>query len=241
MRVPGAAEMLNIWERSGGKTSIERSMDLLSRSSIGEDPAALSIGQRDVHLFRLRERFFGARLSNIADCPSCRERVEWVGSIGDLLVTGREKEGPVAEAFMFHAAPYVIRFRLPNSYDLLNAYGYKGKPERLLFDCILEVRKDEERCNAADLPAEVFDQLDQRMAEEDPQADVSMLLSCPKCSHHWEMSFDICSYLWIEIDHWAKHILREVAVLASAFGWSESEILNMSPRRRRLYLEMIRQ
>jgi len=67
------------------------------------------------------------------------------------------------------------------------------------------------------------------------------LLSCPKCSHEWEMSFDICSYLWREVDNLAKRALREVAMLAAAFGWSESDILRMSPRRRRLYLEMIRQ
>jgi len=114
-------------------------------------------------------------------------------------------------------------------------------PEKLLRDCIVEVQKGGARCEVADLPEEILELLDQRMAEEDPQADISMLLSCPKCSYQWEMPFDICSYLWIEIDNWAKRALREVAMLAAAFGWSESDILNMSPRRRRLYLEMIRQ
>lgn len=241
MRVPGAAEMLNMWERGVGKSSIERSMDLLSLSSIGEDPGVLSIGRRDVHLFWLRERLFGARLSSIADCPSCRERVEWAGDVGDLVITGEEKDLVAAHVFMLHVEPYTLRCRLPNSYDLLKANAERSGPERLLRDCILEVRKGAEHCNAIDLPEEILDRLDLRMAEEDPQADVSMLLSCPKCSHRWEMSFDICSYLWMEIDNWARRILREVAVLASAFGWSESDILNMSPRRRRMYLEMIRQ
>jgi len=238
MRVPGAAEMLDLWERGGGKTPIERSIELLSLCAVGDDPAALSIGRRDASLLRLREKFFGRRLSNIADCPSCGERVEWSGDLRELVMKEEEKEDG---SFPLYADPYVISFRLPNSHDLLKAYTYRDDPGRLLRDCILEVRKEGVHCEVADLPAAVFDQLDRRMAEEDPQADISMLLRCPMCSHEWEMSFDICSYLWMEIDNWAKRALREVAVLAAAFGWPESDILRMSPRRRRLYLGMIRQ
>jgi len=245
MRVPGANEILNIWERSGGKSPAERSIDLLYVSSTGaEDPAALSIGQRNTLLFRLREKLFGPSLSNIADCPSCHERVEWVSGISDLLIAGGERDVLATEVFTLNAEPYEIQFRLPNSYDMLRVYAdpvYQSSPERLYWDCIQEVKKGMDGYNAADLPQEVLDQLDRRMEAEDPQADISMLLCCPNCAHAWEMAFDICSYLWIEIDNWAKHALREVATLASAFGWSESEILGMSPRRRRLYLEMIKQ
>ncbi|MBN9385067.1 MAG: hypothetical protein J0H74_30205 [Chitinophagaceae bacterium] len=237
MRAPGAAEMLDLWDRSSGKTPIEKSMELLSLASPEGDPAGLSIGRRDACLFRLRERFFGPLFSNIADCPSCGERVEWSGNIRDLLVDGEEKEG----VFTLYAASYVILFRLPNSYDLMNAAAYRDHSEWLLRDCILEARKQDAYCDVADLPEDVFDLLDRRMAEEDPQADISMLLSCAKCAHQWEMPFDIGSYLWMEIDSWAKRVLREVAMLAAAFGWSESDILQMSPRRRRLYLEMIKQ
>ena len=236
MRVPGTAEMLDLWERSNGKTSMERSIELLSLAAIAGDPAELSIGRRDASLFRLRERFFGPRLSNIADCPSCGERVEWSGDLRELVVDGGGKE----ERFMLHAEPYVVSFRLPNSYDLLKASVYKENPDRLLLDCILEVKKGDVQCDAAVVPEEVLGLLDRRMEEEDPQADISMLLRCAGCSHEWEMSFDICSYLWMEIDDWARRVLREVALLAAAFGWSESDILRMSPRRRRLYLEMIR-
>jgi hypothetical protein len=211
-------------------------MELLSLAAIEGDPAELSIGRRDASLLRLRERFFGPLLSNITDCPSCGERVEWSGNVRDLLVDGAEKE----RSFTLQAEPYVVSFRLPNTYDLLKASAYKEDPGHLLMECILEVKKGDMRCDAAGLPEEVLDLLDRRMEEEDPQADISMLLRCGKCSHQWEMFFDIGSYLWMEIDNWAKRLLREVATLAAAFGWSESDILRMSPRRRRIYLEMIR-
>jgi hypothetical protein len=241
MRVPGAVEMLDLWERGGSRTPIERSLELLNLCAIAEDPGVLSIGRRDASLFRLREKFFGRRLSNIADCPSCGERVEWGGDVRDFLEIDQGHEGMNTDGFMLDAAPYSLRFRLPNSYDLLNVSAYRDNPEKLLKDCILEVHEEGEPFDPGCLPEKVLGLLEQRMAEEDPQADISMLLNCPKCSHAWEMSFDICSYLWMEIDHWARRVLREVAMLAAAFGWSELDILRMSSRRRQLYLEMIRQ
>jgi hypothetical protein len=53
------------------------------------------------------------------------------------------------------------------------------------------------------------------------------------------MAFDIISFFWKEIDHWVKHLLLDVHVLAKAYGWSENDILEISPWRRRIYLEMI--
>jgi len=53
------------------------------------------------------------------------------------------------------------------------------------------------------------------------------------------MTFDILTYLWSEIEDWAQRLLLEVHTLALAYGWSERDILAMSPRRRRLYLEMV--
>jgi len=36
-----------------------------------------------------------------------------------------------------------------------------------------------------------------------------------------------------------RRLLVEVHALASAYGWSEQEILSLSDARRRLYLEMV--
>ncbi|MEA1978379.1 MAG: phage baseplate protein, partial [Chloroflexota bacterium] len=66
-----------------------------------------------------------------------------------------------------------------------------------------------------------------------------MTLTCPECSHQWEVLFDIASFLWTEINNWAERTLRTVHQLASAYGWAEREILNLSPVRRQLYLGMV--
>ena len=77
------------------------------------------------------------------------------------------------------------------------------------------------------------------MSEEDPQADIRMNLICPACTNKWETRFDIVGYLWAEIDNWAYRLMGEVVVLARAFGWQEKDIVNMSARRRHLYIQML--
>ena len=70
-------------------------------------------------------------------------------------------------------------------------------------------------------------------------ADLRIGLHCPVCSHDWVVVFDIASFLWKEIDDWAGRMLRDVSDLAAAYGWSEAEILDISPVRRQLYLGML--
>jgi hypothetical protein len=89
------------------------------------------------------------------------------------------------------------------------------------------------------LPADVLGAVEDQMAAADPQADVRLALSCPACGHQWQEVFDIVSFLWGEVQAWALRLLREVHTLASAYGWSEADILALSPQRRQMYLEMV--
>jgi hypothetical protein len=51
--------------------------------------------------------------------------------------------------------------------------------------------------------------------------------------------FDAGSFFWSELGAWARRLLHEIHSLARAYGWSESEILTLSPARRQAYLELI--
>jgi len=77
------------------------------------------------------------------------------------------------------------------------------------------------------------------MAEADPDADLRMAIACPECGHAWDSLFDPASYLWSELQAGAMRVLREVDALASAYGWSEREILEMPRARRRAYLALV--
>ena len=78
-----------------------------------------------------------------------------------------------------------------------------------------------------------------RLELADPQAHIEMAMRCPECALDWTAPFDVVSFLWQELDTWAARTLREVHVLASAYGWSEHDILEISPMRRRRYLELV--
>ena len=77
------------------------------------------------------------------------------------------------------------------------------------------------------------------MALADPMAEIRLALNCVGCSNQWEETLDIASFLWTEIASRAKRLLREVHTIASAYGWTEGEILSLSEARRALYLEMV--
>jgi hypothetical protein len=221
------------WETGLQQSLLDRSLHLLS-TACGADPAqmaALSIGERDARLLQLREWLFGPRLLNMAYCPHCAEQVEWESAVQQLRLQPCLQADSAASRLL-ETGGYTIRYRLPNTLDICAAYT---NADALLQRCILEVQP----AAAASLPEQVTAALMQRMSEEDPQADIRLLLHCPACSHQWEALFDIASYLWAELHQWALRLLQEVSLLARAFGWSEKDILNMSAQRRQLYLEMI--
>jgi hypothetical protein len=77
------------------------------------------------------------------------------------------------------------------------------------------------------------------MEELDPAASINLSLGCEDCGHHWLADFNIGSLLWDEIDGCARALLVEVHNLARAYGWTEQEILALSPQRRAAYLDMV--
>jgi len=204
----------------------QRSVDEWSRASIGE---------RDRQLFQLREELFGSTLEAIASCPKCGERLELAFSTNDLL----SREASLSrEPMRLTSGGYEVDYRLPTSADLLAVADNAGQARELLLERCVEARNDGVAVHASALPDAVVKQLGEKMADADPQAEVQIALDCPACSHHWATVFDILSYLWGEIEDWAQRLLRDVHSLASAYGWSERDILSMSATRRRLYLEL---
>jgi hypothetical protein len=76
-------------------------------------------------------------------------------------------------------------------------------------------------------------------AAADPGADIGLDVPCSECGYRAKAVFDIASSLWAELDSWARGTLFDVHVLAAAYGWTEPEVLALSPARRRRYLELV--
>jgi len=238
MRHLTAQELLRVWEQGLGQSPVRRALALLA-VAFPETPrdqlAALSIGQRDGHLMTLREWTFGDRIESVARCPRCGESLELNFSLDDIRVPS--PQGSPQDWWLEHDG-YRVRYRVPNSADLDIAGACIDPAEAqqmILARCLLE----SDGPDAALLPETVASAVITAMAEQDPQADVQLALTCPSCRHAWSVGFDIGAFFWSEISTWARRVLWEVHRLARAYGWSEAEILALSPLRRQSYLEMV--
>jgi hypothetical protein len=200
--------------------------------------ARLPVGERDARLFALRESTFGSRLTSVATCPGCGEQLELSFDASHLSGAGQQTEDELS----LDVDGYQVCFRLPNSLDLMAAANLKetgAARELLLEQCIRTAERRGDEITAAQLPENVVERISARMSEADPQADIQLALNCPVCSNEWQSAFDIESFFWIEINAWAARILGEVHILASAYGWSEQEILRVSAWRRECYLNLV--
>ena len=61
---------------------------------------------------------------------------------------------------------------------------------------------------------------------------------CPACRTEFAVDLDIAGFVWAELRARAQRLLREVHVLALAYGWTEDEVLALGERRRAAYLEL---
>lgn len=233
-------DLLTFWEVGLTKPLIERSLLLVSLSHTAHDLsqiAAMPIGERDAHLLELREELFGPVLNNTTNCPQCKQKMEWEMTVDELKVL------PSPAIQLDNSLEYdgnLIRFRLPNSTDIMEVTALgKGisKEEALLRKCIEQGSLPPPLSH--EMPEALKYALVHKMEACDPQSDITMAISCPECGYTWNMTFDIMSYLWAEIDEWATNLIQDVYVLAKNFGWSENDILEMGSFRRNLYINML--
>jgi hypothetical protein len=239
MRSLSAAELLGVWERGLTQSQVQRALELLSavyRETSPEQLLALSLGRRDGELLALRERLFGPEMAGVAVCPQCSGQLDLTLNASELRAAcATEPETEVA----LSVAGYDLQFRYPNSGDVVAVMDTNDVDEarnRLLDRCLLSVESEGAPVASDQLPREVVAAVSDRMAQGDPLADIQLAVSCPVCNHRWLAAFDIVSFLWREIESLAARLLRDVHTLASGYGWSERDILALSPVRRQFYL-----
>lgn len=245
MRTLTANDAIRIWEKGHREPPAQRVLSLLAAACPEEgfdELQRLTLGQCDDRLWEVRKRVFGPEINGFAECSSCGERLEFTLNTDDFRVSN--PSSPAGSEFALESEGYTIRFRLIDLEDLAvtaSAGSVDLVRERLIERCILEVRRGAEQITAAELPQKVIAELGRRFAEIDSGSEVLVSLTCPACESSHELPLDISSFFYTELSVQAQRLLREVHVLAGAYGWRESDILELSPRRRQFYLEMLQQ
>ncbi|MEU1598354.1 hypothetical protein ABZ468_37440 [Streptomyces sp. NPDC005708] len=233
------AGLLAVWEAGRGKDAVRRALVLAAAGAADPSSVAdLSVGEREELVLALRERCFGSTFPCAVTCPSCRQELELELTVDD--VRAGEPDGDRR----LRVNGFDVEFRLITSRDLLTVEAGTSDAHRdarraLLGRVLTSATTHGERVSVDDLPNEVLDALANALSTQDPQADVRLELDCVDCGHEWASPFDVTIYLWAELDAYARRLLHDVHVLASAYGWSEDEVLAVGPARRRCYLELV--
>lgn len=239
MELVGEAALLAAWEAglAAGRTGRALLLHAVARPGAGtEELLAVPLGRRDAELFGLRAELFGERLDVRVSCPSCAEEMEFVFDSGQVVGAAGPADGPLR----VELDGWQVGFRLPTPGDLAAAERAPADQARavVLERCVLTAEHGGEPVAARQLPEPVQRRVAEAAAAADPYADVRLHLGCPECGEQALAELDIASYLWEELDDWARATLLHVHLLATAYGWSEAEILALSPLRRRYYLEL---
>jgi hypothetical protein len=241
-------ELLEIWDRGQSLSPCGRAMLLLA-SACPEYPHeqanSFTLGKRDALLAHIRARTFGAAVESVVTCPVCGAMVEVAVDVRTIFpeptqITSRDQTSRLP--MEIHAGDFTVQAVAPTHRDI-EAIPVTATLEEgfrmLLQRCILRAESRGRPCKVDDLPQDLCNLLEERMADTDPQGDVQLSIHCPACDHQWAVPFDMLAYFWSEIQLIARGLLRDIHVLASAYGWKESDILALSATRRRAYLELV--
>lgn len=235
-----AADELFLCERASDLMPAHWTTEALARCVVGLDGAspvtrenvrALTVGDREALLLHLRRLASGERLLCVLSCPWCGGKLDLELNMAALLLP------PYPDRQSFYDVGG-LRFRLPTGADqeavaAMAREDAAGAVEVLLRRCL--------DTPAGSVSDEVRELVSARMAELDPQAELSLDAVCAGCGQRFAALFDTAAYLIEELTEDAAQIYREIHALAFHYHWSPSEILSMTARTRRRYLALLEQ
>lgn len=215
------AATLELWDAAHALRPVERAVALAcADGEDADDVAQLPLGRRDERLLALHAAVAGSAIEATASCPCCGESAEFSLDVDELLARATEAV----------SAPEGLRS--PNSRDLEAASDalYADAAERVLLERCVGVGELTDGARRAVAAA---------MAEADPLAEVLVDVACPGCDEMFVAELDVSAFVWAEVRAAALALLRDVDVLARAYGWTEAEVLALGEGRRQAYLELV--
>ncbi|WP_132461797.1 hypothetical protein [Rhodovulum marinum] len=221
--------MLAAWEAGARRGSLDRALTLLWAGGQGEGAADLALVERDRRLLHLRRATFGPVLDCVATCPGCGASVE-VTLDAAALADALGSAAPMTVAI----GGREIALRPLTSRDIAATEGVA--PEALPGFLRARLAPGAEPLDGTDAGV-----LEAEIEAQAAAAEARCRMACPDCGAAWRESFDIAAHLWAEVEAAALRLLSEVADLARAYGWSEAEVLALSPARRAVYLALARE
>jgi hypothetical protein len=217
--VPGIARAAVLLHAAGAVESLDEALDL-------------PLGDAAARSAELYAAAFDEVLAGLVNCDGCGELLEVQVPLAAL---GAPVER--ATARVEHAGA-TLEVRAPTTRDLLAAAGDPDPAAVLLARCVSDPAGA--AIDPAGLAPSMRERVDAAAEELAGAATVTVQAACPACGAGVRAAADVADLLWEQVGAAAPSVLGEVAELAAAFGWSETEGLTLSPARRRSYLDLVR-
>jgi len=234
MRPLAGELLLAAWEDGASEHDLRRALTMLATAlpdTGREQLGALPIAERNRLLLRLHELTFGPLIRVFGPCSTCRAHFEFAVSAAEM--TARVAGQSPADHVTWREEGRQYRLRAVTTDDLLATLGVPeaSVAQDLLLARCLEVSPADSRRAASPAVLQRFEQLN-------AASELSCSIHCPGCSSRELLDLDMARFLWMEVGSAARRLLGEIHQLASAYGWSERAIAEMSAGRRGAYLEL---
>ncbi|MEM9267933.1 MAG: hypothetical protein AAGA78_03220, partial [Pseudomonadota bacterium] len=207
---------------NGKETDARTRRALLTQSSLRPvsalDRKAQTLGDVDRALCQqlelLTER--GESLDLMCTCPSCGETLEFQLPLVTLQSMAKPPAQRRSVSIVFERASHEIR--LPCLGDIT-----AGGLDLLSLSPDAPWESDAFRSAA-----------EAALAEADPMLHPTLALTCSLCGAQITIDLDMAALLWQQVENVAHPLVQDVIALSQGLGWTEQEIVAMSPARRRL-------
>jgi hypothetical protein len=227
-----AADWLVIWDMAEQESALDRSHRIAAAAYPDDDVAADTPGRRNKRLLSVLLQLGNRRIACVTTCSNCETLLDL--DLDAVEISDLYRDPPDTVCVEHQGAQF--RFRLPSLRDFAAVVDNPTGEGPL----VLLAR----RCLVNGDTAQVTDPLliealSIEYDRADPLGHVSIELQCPQCAGRNTPAIDVGALLWNEIDVMATVLMRDVHMLASAYGWRENDILAMSTQRRRRYVAMV--
>jgi len=229
LRAPGGSHELSLAEAADPGTAAVAELLLDLAAPADGEPLnwyAMPLADLQAALLGLRRLLEGDRIVSEIRCEACGAPVDLSFSIAEYMTAHapRRVRGAVAEDDWYRIGS--VRFRFPTVADRIAASASPKPEETLRLACVQGAGPDVRRAENA------LRRMCPLLAD---------LLSgvCPECRRPVSVWFDPVTFVLAEMRERAAFVYRDIHLLASAYGWSETQILELPRARRMRYVELL--
>ena len=227
--------LLAAWDAASAVPDVVRGpMVLAACGMLDTDPLDTPLDRLGELALRCLTEAFGAAVDGVATCAACSGTLELTLDLTTFAAPGAPGVAGALPGREVELGTGQVTVRVPTVRDLLAAAPEADPVAVLVARCVHDDGGrpvDAVRLTERDLAV-----LDAVLEELTGAGLTTLRTTCPDCAGEVVAVLDPAALLWNRVGTAAPNLLRDVAQLAAVFGWSEADVLAMSPARRRAYL-----